>query len=36
MKLINLNDLEQRIKLITKPTPQQVVDLITKMYKEIK
>lgn len=36
MKFIDLNDLEQRIKLLNKPTPEQVVNLITRMYKENK
>lgn len=32
---INLDKLEARIKLLNRPTPQQVVDLITQMYSEL-
>lgn len=36
MKLINLDELNERIKAIKRPTPYQVIDLITAMYAEIK
>lgn len=35
MKLIDLNELDSRIKQMTKPTPQQVVNLIIKMQGEL-
>lgn len=34
-KLINLDELEKRIKALHKPTPEQVVNLITEMYGEL-
>ena len=35
-KRINLDELEERIKAWGKPTPFQVIDLITQMYKELR
>lgn len=34
-KFISLDELEARIKQIHKPTPQQVANLITVMYREL-
>lgn len=34
-KFINLDALDERIKQLHKPTPQQVVNLITVMYREV-
>lgn len=34
-KRINLDELENRVKVLGKPTPQQVVNLITVMYREL-
>lgn len=36
MKFIDLDELNARIKQLKKPTPFQVIDLITEMYKELK
>lgn len=36
MKLINLDELDRRIKLIGKATPHQVVNLIIQMQGEMK
>lgn len=33
---INLDELEARIKLMSKPTPFQVIDLIILMYEELR
>lgn len=35
MKLIDLDELESRVKSIKRPTPHQVLNLITVMNKEI-
>lgn len=35
MKFIDLNELENRIKALNKPTPQQVINLITVMREEL-
>jgi hypothetical protein len=32
---ISLDELEARLKQMSKPTPFQVIDLITQMYKEL-
>lgn len=34
MKLIDLNELEKRLKSFGKPTPQDAVNIIMNMYKE--
>lgn len=36
MKLIDIDELDFRIKLLGKPTPKQVVDLIAEMYRELR
>ena len=36
MKFIDLDELNDRIKQLKKPTPFQVIDLITEMYTEIR
>jgi hypothetical protein len=33
---INLDELEARVKQLGRPTPYQVIDLITQMYKELR
>lgn len=34
--MIDLNELDGRIKQMNKPLPQDVVNLIMQMYKELK
>lgn len=34
-RFICLDELDRRIKAMHKPTPQQVVNLIMQMYKEL-
>lgn len=36
MKFIDLDELDARIKKLNRPTPEQVVNLITQMYAELK
>lgn len=36
MKLIDLSELELRISKINHPTPFDVLDIISQMYKELK
>lgn len=36
MRLINLDDLNTRIEQLNKPVPQDVINLIMQMYKELK
>lgn len=36
MKLINLDELERRVKLTNKPTPYDVLEIIGKMKEELK
>lgn len=36
MKFINLDELERRVKLLTKPTPYNVLNIIGKMKEELK
>lgn len=35
MKFIDLNELEMRIKKLNKPTPYDVLEIITNMRKEL-
>lgn len=36
MTFINLDELERRVKLINKPTPYDVLEIIGKMKEELK
>jgi hypothetical protein len=36
VKFINLTELEERVKLLDKPRPQDVLNLIQLMYSELK
>jgi len=36
MKFINLDELESKVKTMNKPTPQDVLNIIAQMNKELK
>lgn len=36
MRFINLDELERRVKVLTKPTPYDVLNIIGKMKGELK
>lgn len=36
MKFINLDELERRVKLVTRPTPYDVLNIIGEMKEELK